>query len=440
MVLTQEPKIYNINGEKAAVPLYPFQRRWLLDKARFKIGHMCRQIGKSFIIALEVVDDAVETGDDWVLLSAGERQSKELMQKVHMHCRAYSIAASDIKEEEKFFENARYTLLTITLPNGARIMGLPANPDTARGFSANVVLDEFAFHQDSAAIWKALFPTISRGYKIRIVSTGQGKGNKFHALITGDNDWSKHSVNIYQAVADGVPHDIEELKAGIDDPDAWAQEFENKFIDEASTLLSYDLIASCQDDSIPYEILYEDFDLKTFDFKTTNPVYEGVDIGRKKDLSVFWMNELVGDIFWNRSTVILSKIKFRHQQHLLSSLIRKINISRTCIDSTGIGAQLAEDTIDDFNPYRVEAVDFTNPVKNDLATRTLRMFEDRRIRIPISRVLRDDLHSVKKTTTAAGNIRFDAERTKDGHADRFWAMALSLMASEEGATPQCILL
>ena len=32
-----------------------------------------------------------------------------------------------------------------------------ANPDTARGFSANVFLDEFAFHKDSREIWKALF-------------------------------------------------------------------------------------------------------------------------------------------------------------------------------------------------------------------------------------------------------------------------------------------
>ncbi len=40
-----------------AVDLYGFQKRWLLDRSRFKIGNMSRQIGKSFIVALEVVDE-----------------------------------------------------------------------------------------------------------------------------------------------------------------------------------------------------------------------------------------------------------------------------------------------------------------------------------------------------------------------------------------------
>jgi len=430
--------IYDSQRNTVAVPLYGFQNRWMVDRARFKIGHMCRQIGKSFIVALEVVDDAIETGDDWVLLSAGERQSKELMQKVSMHCRAYSIAASDI--EETFFEDTKYTLLTVTLPNGARIFGLPANPDTARGFSANVVLDEFAFHKDSAAIWKALFPTISRGYKIRIVSTGQGKGNKFHALITGDNDWSKHSVDIYQAVADGVPHNIQELKDAIDDEEAWQQEFENKFIDEASTLLSYELIASCQDVTVPPEILYEDFDLNAFSFEPVGSVYGGFDVGRKKDRSIFWLNELLGDVYWNRLLLVFHKVKFREQQSLLADIIRKINLTRICIDETGIGMQLAEDTVDEFDQYRVEATSFTLKSKSDMATRMLRAFEDRRIRIPVSRVLRDDLHSVKKIMTTGGHVRFDSEHTKEGHADRFWAGGLCLLASDEVVVPQCILI
>ncbi len=33
--------------------------------------------------------------------------------------------------------------------NGSRIIGLPANADAARGYSGNIVLDEFAFHGDA---------------------------------------------------------------------------------------------------------------------------------------------------------------------------------------------------------------------------------------------------------------------------------------------------
>jgi phage FluMu gp28-like protein len=40
----------------------------------------------------------------------------------------------------------------VRFANGSRITALPANPATARGYSANVVLDEFAFHDNPLAI------------------------------------------------------------------------------------------------------------------------------------------------------------------------------------------------------------------------------------------------------------------------------------------------
>jgi phage FluMu gp28-like protein len=58
-------------------------------------------------------------------------------------------------------------------------------------------------------------------------------------------------------------------------------------------------------------------------------------------------------------------------------------------------------------------------------------FEDRQVRVPVSDAIRRDLHSVKRVVTAAGNIRYDAERSEAGgsHADRFWALALASHAA-----------
>jgi phage FluMu gp28-like protein len=422
----------------AAVPLYGFQTRWMADRSRFKIGLMSRQIGKSFTVALEVVDDAFETGQDWVLLSAGERQSKELMQKVQMHTRAYMAAAIEIQVDTfDGSDKTKYTMLTITLPNGARIIGLPANPDTARGFSANVVLDEFAFHKDSDKIWAALFPTISRGYKIRIVSTPQGMGNRFHRLCTSDdNGWSKHIVDIYQAVKDGVPHNIEELKNGIDDPDAWIQEFEVQFMDEATAWLTYEMIAACQLDSIPKEIEYADLTDELIDqiaASIQGRAFGGFDVARRKDLTVLDIEDQVGDVYWNRATILFPKIRLTLQKEMLWKLMDRIRLERTCIDSTGLGLSLGEDTVEQYGD-KAEQVEFTLKVKHDLSVRTRNIFEDRRTRISVCTKARDDLHSVKKITTAAGNIRFDAERTDKSHADRYWAKSLAFMASDSGTT------
>lgn len=384
------------------------------------------------MLALDAVDGAMETGIDWILLSAGERQSKELMNTVKMHCRAYSLAASEIESNDYWDHGVRYTLLTITLPNGARIMGLPANPDTARGFHGNVGLDEFAFHRNSDLIWGALAPTIARGYRIDIISTPQGMGNRFHLLMTGQNKWSKHVVDIYQAVADGVPINIQELRDAIDDDDIWAQECECKFIDEASAWLTYEMIAACQSDQVGEEILYDDFNPDTYLYNPQGRCFVGMDIGRKKDLSVIDVEEQVGDVFWNRLTLIMPKVPFTAQRDMLWRIVRKFAAERVCIDATGIGAQIAEDSVEQLGSYRAEQVEFTLKVKQDLAVRIRHLFEDKLCRIAVSRKLRDDLHAVKKTTTAAGNVRFDAERTKEGHADRFWSKSLAFMASDSG--------
>ncbi len=85
-----------------------------------------------------------------------------------------------------------------------------------------------------------------------------------------------------------------------------------------------------------------------------------------------------------------------------------------------------------FGTYRIELVTFTSRVKEALAYPVRGAMEDRKVRIPYDPEIRADLRSVTKQTTAAGNIRFTAERTQDGHADRFWALALAIHAAGSG--------
>jgi len=61
--------------------------------------------------------------------------------------------------------------------------------------------------------------------------------------------------------------------------------------------------------------------------------------------------------------------------------------------------------------------------------------EDKSMRIPCKPEIRSDLRSVTKVVTGAGNIRFTAERSSNGHADRFWAMALGKHAAGDLQQP-----
>lgn len=410
-----------------ALQLYPYQRRWLADDARFKIGMMARQCGKTFTATLELVLDCLAAEAQgqrrrWVILSRGERQAREAMNEgVKLHLRAMQTAFKELGYDF----DAGTRALEVELPGGSKITALPANPDTARGFSANVLLDEFAFHQDSRAIWKALFPVISKpGLKLRVISTPNGKGNKFYELMTGEDDgWSRHSTDIYQAVADGLPRDIKELQRGAGDPDLWAQEFELQWLDEASAWLDYDLIGGCEHPHAGDPVNYQG-----------GPCFVGVDIAARRDLFVIWVVEQIGDVYWTREIIACRRISFSEQASLLDEVMQRYRVLRVCMDQTGMGEMPVEDAKTRHGTSRVEGVLFTAANKLTLATTGRQAFEDRKIRIPEGDPeVRADLHKLKKVTGPTGTPRFVADSDGAGHADRAWACFLALNAANTGA-------
>lgn len=413
--------------ENPAITLCNYQKKWLKDKSRFKIAMFARQTGKTLTTTLEIVLDCLDAESKgkrarWVILSRGERQAKEAINEgVKLHLSALNIACEFL--EIPF--DATINALEVIFPNGSKITALPANPDTARGFSANVFLDEFAFHQDSRKIWTALFPVISAGHKLRIASTPNGKGNKFYELMTTDGDlWSKHSCDIYQAVAEGLPRNIDELKTGFSDDDAWQQEFLLNWLDGASAWIDFDLINENEHESAGIVENYQN-----------NPVFVGVDIAARNDLFVIVVLEEVGDVLWCREVIAKQRISFAEQDFLLDEVFNKYKVLKCAIDQTGMGEKPVEDAIRRYGSSRVEGIIFTSTNKQLLATQAKQKFEDKKLRLPINTKLRSDIHSIKKSLSATGRPIFNADRDENGHADRAWALFLAIHASINSSAP-----
>ena len=163
--------------------LMPYQQRWVRDGSRFKIGMWSRQTGKSFATAAEAVFDCIEKPNvRWVVLSAGERQALEWMEKAKFWVDAFKKLRH--LDEPVFSEalnavDASLSKADVRFANGSRITAIPANPATARGYSCNLILDEFAIHENPFEIWAAIIPSINSPHggekRVRIVSTPKGR-------------------------------------------------------------------------------------------------------------------------------------------------------------------------------------------------------------------------------------------------------------------------
>ena len=441
--------------------LYPFQRRFVEDRSIGIVWEASRQIGKTFSLAFKAV---LETSlhprpIESVYGSASGRQSLKAAREARKHIKVLRILTQEIITSEK--ESTE----TIVFPGDKLLHFVPSNPDTIRGFSGNVYLDEFAFHKDDRAIWKAIFPAITRGYKIRIASTHKGKKTKFFEL-TKNPKYSHHRTTIYDAVAEGLKiydedgNEItpEDLRGLLGDDEAWEEEYLVVAADETTAFLTHEMISLVENDLIDPEPPWvnelinkaeeahryykrhkappkwwqtESREL-TRELAGLEQIYGGMDIGRKQDLSVIWLLEEKEALAQSvtQAVITLRRKPFYVQRLVLFSLLELPNFRRVAIDESGIGAQLAEEARDAFGSAKVEGIPFSNANKEMLAGTVRDAVEDLAVQIPKDQIIHRSLHSVKRYPTPAGHFRFDADKTEEtGHADHFWALALALYAS-----------
>jgi phage FluMu gp28-like protein len=427
----------------------PYQAAWVKDTSRLKLMEKARQIGLSWSTAYACVERTAMRGaryDQWVS-SRDDLQARLFVEDCKMWAAGVLQAAAQDLGEVVIDPNEKHSAYVLRFSNDRRIHSMSSNPDAQAGKRGGRVLDEFALHPDPRKLWSIAYPGITWGGSLEVISTHRGSHNFFNQLIREAREngnpkkISLHRVTLQDALDQGflwklqqsLPADDERqdmneaeyfdwVKAGCADEESFQQEYMCNPADDDIAFLEYDLIASCE--------YAQQIDWQQFEGRD---LYLGIDIGRKRDLTVAWMLERLGDVKYTRRVVRLRNMPKHEQEKVLWPLME---ISRrTCIDATGLGIGWADDAQKKFGETRVEAVTFTPKVKEALAYPVRGSMQDRTLRIPYDPQIRADLRSLTKQTTAAGNIRFTAERTPDGHADHFWALALAIHAASSPAAP-----
>src|SRR6266550_516427 len=104
----------------------PWQARLLRSRAPWILLNCCRQSGKSTTTATLALHTAIYDPGLILLVSPSLRQSKELFAKVTGFLK--DLEPAEVLEEDN--------KSCCALANGARVVSLPGDPDTLRGYSA----------------------------------------------------------------------------------------------------------------------------------------------------------------------------------------------------------------------------------------------------------------------------------------------------------------
>lgn len=419
-----------------------YQAKWIADDSRRKLMRKARQTGMSWSAAYAADQRTSRQGarfDQWVS-SRDEIQARLFLEDCKLWAAAMDIAARDLGEVV-LDPRDKHTAFVVAFPNGRRIHSMSSNPDAQAGKRGSRLLDEFALHPDPRKLYTIADPGMTWGGSMEIISTLRGSKNFFNELIVeilergNPKGFSLHTVTLQDALDAGflwklqqtLPADDERqemdeqqyydfVKAGCADEESFLQEYMCVAADDDAAFLEYDLIASAEYPTGANWTTIEGGEL-----------FAGVDIGRKHDLTVLWVVERLGDVLYTRHVETLKNMSKPDQEKVIWPWVQRC--ARTCFDYTGLGIGWGDDARARFGTYAVELVNFTARTKEALAYPVRAQMEDRKLRIPYDSAVRADLRSVTKQVTGAGNIRFTAERTADGHADRFWSLALAIHAA-----------
>ncbi len=417
---------------------YPFQLEWLLEMERFAMCNKSRQIGQSHTTAGAVSIWGAFLGETTTLISIGQRESDEVLEKVKLHSEALRLLGSKWAIGKPRGEAFNF------VNSGGRIIAVPSS-SAGRSFSGNIFLDEYGYLENSKKVWDGAAAVTLHAGRMRVGSTPNGVGNDWHSLWsnpTQNKGWVPHEFPLQRAIADGMNVDIDACwKMAKGDPRLFSQLFECKFLDGMDQYIPTELISAAEVDN-----------LRTYE----GEYYAGLDIGKTVDRTVLVVVRKKPD-----GHIVLSWIAGckRTDPEKLDQLVQwafdAFKLKRLCVDSTGLGGFPTMAMQKKHGAMRVEPVTFTLNSKEELATTMYSAFAERYVSISRpnaviqlppglhpklaqvastfaipepSKQLQLDICSIRREITAAGNVRYDAPRTDAGHADSAWAFALALHA------------
>lgn len=437
-----------------------------------------RQIGKTHTLAAWALHRLMtRPGRTVTIISNSERNGREFIYRITDFCR-------QIQESDPTFrfKVTRNEVRLIDENNSGRILVLAPNPLTARGFSGDLILDEFAFHKDADALWDAVEPILSSNpdFLCRIASTPNGKNNLFYRMVQ-EKHFPVSLIRRSDAYAMGVPiYDPyarqpitpDEARNAALDKVSYDRNYECQFTDSEPPILSEEIVR--QADSSPNGRIEEtawsgDTLQHLRDISRHGEcLYAGMDVGRTQDLSVLTVGQMQDSDCVIQAILRMQNLSFTEQKQQLAEILKLPFFGGIALDTTGLGVGLYDFITKTFGNQKIKAVNFASKVpidrmdsmnsgrlilpqnrnkipglkmvqnrsptvgiKEALGINMLKHYEDKKIKHPLDELLLTDLTLPRWGYTHSGKPIITTPRdlsSENGHADHFWSFALLLEA------------
>ena len=221
------------------------QEEVLASDAKRGILNCSRQWGKSTVTAAKAIHRAYTRPGALVLVaSPSERQSAEFLRKASELVRRLGV------KPRGDGDNA----ISLALPNGSRIVGLPGREATVRGFSAvsMILIDEASRVPDE--LYRALRPMLAVGDgDLWMMSTPCGQRGFFYQTWTGalgnGEEWMK--VCVQATDCPRISASFLDRERGTMTAAEFAQEYMGEFHGDGTEYFDRQLIEEAIDLSIP---------------------------------------------------------------------------------------------------------------------------------------------------------------------------------------------
>lgn len=410
LILHLAENLFSFEGNK--IELYPYQKKFISDTSTFRIIMKARQLGLSWVIALEgLVYALVKPYQTILFVSSGEEAAKRILHYVYAFINGMPV-------KPKLSINS---LTECRFANQSRVISLPNNPRTIRGFKADrVYCDEFAQLLNDNEILAAIQPSISRGGTISILSTPRGRANRFWDVWDDPAyDYSHHLIPWQECPDPMYRKMIKKMQRTMLDLD-FLQEYCGQPAISDMAFFTREVLKQVINEEAHY--------LESLE--TKNRVVMGIDFGRRVSSTAITIAEQCPNLVRIRCQKELRNMPYDFavgdkstQLKIIAQMNDAFNVDEINIDATGVGVRLEEDMRKAYGA-KVDPIVFTLKTKEILITNLKILCEKEGIELVNDTEFISQLLSLEKSVTPAGNITY--KHIKGKKDDRVWSAALAV--------------